>query len=175
MLWLPLNIRLPYPHRKSFWASLSGTCLSITRGKSGRRFDKQLLPSHPCEEIRMSFRGFCRSRLCRNLRRGRQSFIMLLGFKAAEPFAGEIAHDLRDRDVDGHVLDTPLKMRAPGVCRRCLSPVEGRQNLDSKPGEEVLGAIPQMKGPTGKPAPTKQVSISRVSRLRRLRRPARVR
>src|SRR5262249_7693716 len=52
--------------------------------------------------------------LCRNLRRGRQSFIMLLGFRAAKPFAQKIARDLQDRDVDGHVLDALLRMEAPG-------------------------------------------------------------
>jgi hypothetical protein len=51
--------------------------------------------------------------LCRNLRRGRQSFIMLLGFVAAKPFADNLAPYLQDKDVAGHVLDTLLKMRVP--------------------------------------------------------------
>jgi hypothetical protein len=49
---------------------------------------------------------------CINLRRGRQSFVMALGFSAASPVAGRIARFLADADIDGQVLDTLLKMRA---------------------------------------------------------------
>ena len=49
-----------------------------------------------------------------NLRRGRQSFVMALGFKAASPFASRMARFLVDQDNDGQVVDTLLKMRAPG-------------------------------------------------------------
>lgn len=51
---------------------------------------------------------------CRNLRRGRQSFVMALGFVAARDQAAELAPLLADPDVDGQVVDTLLKMRAPG-------------------------------------------------------------
>src|SRR5262249_39224107 len=51
---------------------------------------------------------------CRNLRRGRQSFIMVLGFVAAGGFAEELAPALKDSDVNGHVLSTLLKMKATG-------------------------------------------------------------
>jgi hypothetical protein len=50
---------------------------------------------------------------CVNLRRGRQSFVMALGFTAAAPLAPRIARFLADRDVDGQVIDTLLKMRVP--------------------------------------------------------------
>jgi hypothetical protein len=51
---------------------------------------------------------------CRNLRRGRQSFIMALGFVAARPLAPEIAEFVADPDVDGQVIYTLLKMRVAG-------------------------------------------------------------
>src|SRR5262245_22413769 len=37
--------------------------------------------------------------LCQNLRRGRQSFIMLLGFVWAKPFADDLVPYLQDKDV----------------------------------------------------------------------------
>jgi hypothetical protein len=51
---------------------------------------------------------------CRNLRRGRQSFIMALGFVAARQHAKTLSLLLCDQDVDGHALDTLIKMKAPG-------------------------------------------------------------
>ncbi|MGB9474038.1 MAG: hypothetical protein WCE87_03095 [Candidatus Udaeobacter sp.] len=53
----------------------------------------------------------------RNLRRGRQSFVMALGFVAACQYAGRLAVFLSDPDVDGQVLDTLIKMKAPGHAR----------------------------------------------------------
>lgn len=50
---------------------------------------------------------------CRNLRRGRQSFIMALGFVAARQHAKTLAPFLRDLDVDGQVVYTLIKMKAP--------------------------------------------------------------
>jgi len=51
---------------------------------------------------------------CRNLRHGRQSFIMALGFVAASQFAPKLVPFLDDSDVDGQVVYTLLKMRSPG-------------------------------------------------------------
>jgi len=51
---------------------------------------------------------------CRNLRRGRQSFIMALGFVSARHYADRLARFLGDPDVDGQVLDTLIKMRISG-------------------------------------------------------------
>jgi hypothetical protein len=51
---------------------------------------------------------------CRNLRRGRQSFIGALGFVAAQRYAGALAPFLSDRDVYGQVFDTLIKMKAFG-------------------------------------------------------------
>ncbi len=47
----------------------------------------------------------------RHLRRGRQSWVMALGFTAARQQAPALVEYLADPDVDGHVLDTLLKMR----------------------------------------------------------------
>ena len=55
--------------------------------------------------------------LARNLRRGRQSFVMLLGHVAAQPYADAIAPLCADPDVAGHAIDTLIKMRAPGYAR----------------------------------------------------------
>ena len=52
--------------------------------------------------------------MCRNLRRGRQSFIMALSFVGARRFADALVPLLIDPDVDGHVLAALLKMKAPG-------------------------------------------------------------
>lgn len=49
-----------------------------------------------------------------NLRRGRQSFVLLLGFVGAKSFAPEIALFVADKDINGQVLDTLLKMKAKG-------------------------------------------------------------
>jgi hypothetical protein len=50
----------------------------------------------------------------RNLRRGRESFVMLLGFTGAAKHAATVAGFAGDPDVCGHVVDTLLKMRVPG-------------------------------------------------------------
>jgi len=47
------------------------------------------------------------------LRRGRQSWLMALGFVDAQPLANRIAPFLTDPNVDGHVIDALLKMRSP--------------------------------------------------------------
>jgi hypothetical protein len=51
---------------------------------------------------------------CRNLRRGRQSFIMALGFVAPRQHAKTLSPFLSDPDDDGHVVYTLIKMKAPG-------------------------------------------------------------
>jgi hypothetical protein len=50
----------------------------------------------------------------RNLRRGRESFVMLLGFTGAAKYAPIVARFASDPDICGHVVDTLLKMRVPG-------------------------------------------------------------
>jgi hypothetical protein len=54
---------------------------------------------------------------CTNLRRGRQSFVMALGFVSARHYAERLAVFLGDPDVDGQVLDTLIKMKASNYTR----------------------------------------------------------
>jgi tetratricopeptide (TPR) repeat protein len=49
-----------------------------------------------------------------NLRRGRQSFVMALGFTAAARFAPRVARFVSDPDIDGQVVGTLLKMKVSG-------------------------------------------------------------
>ena len=49
--------------------------------------------------------------LDKKAKRGRQSFIMLLGRKCYSAFADVIIHLIHDDDVDGHVIDTIYKMQ----------------------------------------------------------------
>ena len=49
----------------------------------------------------------------RNAKRGRQSFIMLLGYTSCQQYSYSIASQLDDPDVTGHVISTLLKMQAP--------------------------------------------------------------
>jgi hypothetical protein len=48
---------------------------------------------------------------CNSLRRGRQSFVMAIGFTAAYPLATRLARFLDDKDIDGQVIAALLKMR----------------------------------------------------------------
>lgn len=50
--------------------------------------------------------------LDKRAKRGRQSFLMLLGRKMYSDYANKIIPLLHDADVDGHVIDTLYKMRA---------------------------------------------------------------
>lgn len=49
-----------------------------------------------------------------NLRRGRESFVMLLGYKNAADMAERVAVYLDDDDISGHALDTLHKMKIYG-------------------------------------------------------------
>lgn len=53
--------------------------------------------------------------ICTNplAKRGRQSFVMLLGKKCYAEYAPIIASFLSDEDIDGHVVDTLYKMGTP--------------------------------------------------------------
>jgi hypothetical protein len=52
--------------------------------------------------------------LCERLRRGRQPFVGLLGFRGAAQYASRLLPLLADEDVDGHALSVLLRMRAVG-------------------------------------------------------------
>ena len=49
--------------------------------------------------------------------RGRQSLVLLLGYKSCHSFANSLSKELDDPDIYGHVIDTLLKMRADGFWR----------------------------------------------------------
>ena len=56
-------------------------------------------------------------RICRicadtKAKRGRQSFVMLLGKKRFLPFAGQLAVLFPDDDIDGHIISTLYRMGA---------------------------------------------------------------
>jgi len=51
---------------------------------------------------------------CRNLRRGRQSFVMALEFSEAREFASNLVPLLDDSEVAGQVVQTLLRMKAAG-------------------------------------------------------------
>lgn len=57
---------------------------------------------------------FVRIATNRNSKRGRQPFIMLLGYKFCRHHAKEISAQIDDPFVDGHVIMTLRKMRAEG-------------------------------------------------------------
>ena len=57
--------------------------------------------------------AFVRVACNRNAKRGRQSFVMLLGYTCCVRRAPEIVGQLGDPCVAGHVIDTLLKMRCP--------------------------------------------------------------
>ena len=48
-----------------------------------------------------------------NVKRGRESFVMLLGKKRYAEYAPQLVELLHDKYVDGHVVDTLYKMGAP--------------------------------------------------------------
>ena len=62
----------------------------------------------------------------RNLRRGRESFVMALGFTGAAMHAPALAELIDDPDLSGHVVDTLLKMRAAGYSSQ-VSPLTKHQ------------------------------------------------
>lgn len=63
---------------------------------------------------------------CRNLRRGRQSFIMALGFVAAQQHASTLSQFLNDPDVNGQAIYTLIKMKAPSFARN-VEPLLGSE------------------------------------------------
>ncbi len=62
-----------------------------------------------------------------NLRRGRQSFVMALGFSAAVNHAATLAPFMSDPDIGGQVIHTLLKMRAPGFGGQATSLLSHKQ------------------------------------------------
>ena len=62
----------------------------------------------------------------RNLRRGRESFVMALGYVGASAHAPALVALIGDHDICGHVVDTLLKMRVGGYGRE-VAPLAGHK------------------------------------------------
>jgi hypothetical protein len=90
-----------YPFEHTVWALGEDVRQALTRAPSLRR-DVALLGS--IAEVLDTV----------NLRRGRQSFAMALGFKGAAPLAPRLAEHLSDGDLRGHIVQALLKIGAPG-------------------------------------------------------------
>jgi hypothetical protein len=80
---------------------------------------------------------------CRNLRRGRQSFVLLLGFKGASGYADEVARLLSDPDVAGHALDTLQKMRLAGYASEVEALLESEHTWIRNKAKTYLGRYPR--------------------------------
>lgn len=66
------------------------------------------------KEIHLQILDIC---LNPNSKRGRQSFIMLLGYKQFSDYAEVLITQVNDEFVTGHILDTILKMKVSGYGR----------------------------------------------------------
>ncbi len=64
---------------------------------------------------------------CVNLRRGRQSFVMALGYTTAAEHAASIAALTDDPDICGHAIETLLKMQAPGYVTQASALIRHKQ------------------------------------------------
>ena len=62
-------------------------------------------------EINELIINFCQNR---NSKRGRQSFILLLGYKDLSGYASKLINMVNDKFVYGQIIDTIYKMRAGG-------------------------------------------------------------
>ncbi|WP_299438312.1 hypothetical protein [uncultured Aquimarina sp.] len=63
------------------------------------------------EEINDLIIKFC---LNKNSKRGRQSFILLLGYKHLSKYASQLINMINDKFVNGQIIDTVYKMQAVG-------------------------------------------------------------
>ena len=74
---------------------------------------RQLISNNKKKPNRIQIERICN--ICTNpfAKRGRQSFVMLLGRKCYAEYAPIIAPFLSDDDIDGHVVDTLYKMGTP--------------------------------------------------------------
>lgn len=80
---------------------------------------------------------------CRNLRRGRQSFIMAIGFVAARPYASSLIEFLDDPDVDGQVVYTLLRMRADGFAHAVAPLLTSDKNWIKRLAEKYVKRYPR--------------------------------
>ncbi len=79
---------------------------------------------------------------CKNLRRGQQSFSMALGFVTARPYADDISPFLSDKDIDGQIVDTLLKMKADGHAREVEPLVQSKHTWIKNLAKKYLERYP---------------------------------
>jgi hypothetical protein len=85
---------------------------------------------------------------CRNLRRGRQSFIMAMGFVAACPHALSLVGSLGDSDVNGQVVYTLLKMKAAGFTNDVAPLLQSEKSWIRRLAKKYIERYPfQPQGP----------------------------
>jgi len=82
---------------------------------------------------------------CRNLRRGRQSFIMAIGFVAACTHASSLVAFLDDPDVDGQVVHTLLKMRAGGFGEDVASLLHSEKSWVRRLAKKYIERYPSVR------------------------------
>lgn len=56
----------------------------------------------------------------RSAMRGRQSWVLLFAYKPCASWAADLANLLPDPDIEGHVISTLYKMKAPGFSEQIL-------------------------------------------------------
>jgi hypothetical protein len=64
--------------------------------------------------------------------------VLLLGFKGASSYAGNIASYLNDVDIAGQVLDTFLKMRVAGYSKEVMPLIESKYKWIRRKAEVYL-------------------------------------
>jgi hypothetical protein len=82
---------------------------------------------------------------CRNLRRGRQSFIMAIGFVAACSYASALTGSLDDQDVDGQVVYTLLKMRAGGFAHAVAPLITSEKTWIKRLAKKYIDRYPSVR------------------------------
>lgn len=106
---------------------------------------RQQLQSHPKLKVDADILNKIVSVIqCGNLRRGRQSFVLLLGFKGASKYADEIGGFLNDPDVAGQALDSLLKMRVAGYAGRVEALLESEQAWIRRTAKTYLERYPRV-------------------------------
>jgi hypothetical protein len=77
----------------------------------------------------------------RNLRRGRQSFVMAMGFVDTSQYAATLVPFLSDSDVDGQIVHTLLKKMSLGTRPRRRLAAWVKRGLETALGEKIHRAI----------------------------------
>ena len=79
--------------------------------KNGERIRQLLLADKKLRDKESLFAKLFKIATNRNAKKGRQSFIMLLGSVKHSKYSSELIKQLDDDSVDGHIIDTIYKMK----------------------------------------------------------------